>query len=280
MSNGVCLLAQNNIKTDYVRQAYALALSIVAKSPNQKVSLITNDPVSDKYKKVFDQIIPIPWSDDCSDDSDWKIENRWKVYHATPYRNTMVFDVDMLVLEDLDIYWKQLQKNNVDHDILFTTQVVNYRNEVVTNRYYRRTFDANDLPNLYSGMYYFKKAETTKQFFGLLKTVMWNWGDFYKISLSKIPQEWCSFDVCTAITAKLLDRMYTVGDKNNILEFTHMKTRLQNVPLGENWTDTLFVDFNSDLELIVGGLKQSGVFHYVEDEFLTDGIINILEDAV
>ena len=106
MSNGVCLLAQNNIKTDYVRQAYALALSIVAKSPNQKVSLITNDPVSDKYKKVFDQIIPIPWSDDCSDDSDWKIENRWKVYHATPYRNTMVFDVDMLVLEDLDIYFK------------------------------------------------------------------------------------------------------------------------------------------------------------------------------
>lgn len=280
MSNGVCLLAQNNIKTNYVRQAYALALSIVAKSPNQKVSLITNDPVSDKYKKVFDQIISIPWSDDCSDDSDWKIENRWKVYHATPYRNTMVFDVDMLVLEDLDIYWKQLQKNNVDHDILFTTQVVNYRNEVVTNRYYRRTFDANDLPNLYSGMYYFKKAETTKQFFGLLKTVMWNWGDFYKISLSKIPQEWCSFDVCTAITAKLLDRMYTVGDKNNILEFTHMKTRLQNVPLGEKWTDTLFVDFNSDLELIVGGLKQSGVFHYVEDEFLTDGIINILEDAV
>ena len=43
MSNGVCLLAQNNINTDYIRQAYALALSIVAKSPNQKVSLITND---------------------------------------------------------------------------------------------------------------------------------------------------------------------------------------------------------------------------------------------
>lgn len=78
----------------------------------------------------------------------------------------MVFDVDMLVLEDLDIYWKQLQKNNVDHDILFTTQVVNYRNEVVTNRYYRRTFDANDLPNLYSGMYYFKKQKQQNNFLG------------------------------------------------------------------------------------------------------------------
>ena len=60
MSNGVCLLAQNNDQTNYVRQAYALALSIVAKSPKQKVSLITNDTVDESYKKVFDQIIPIP----------------------------------------------------------------------------------------------------------------------------------------------------------------------------------------------------------------------------
>ena len=95
MSNGVCLLAQNNDKTDYIRQAYALALSIVAKSPKQKVSLITNDTVSDRYKTVFDKIIPIPW-DDSATESNWKIENRWKVYHVTPYRNTIVFDVDML----------------------------------------------------------------------------------------------------------------------------------------------------------------------------------------
>ena len=279
MSNGVCLLAQNNDQTNYVRQAYALALSIVAKSPKQKVSLITNDTVDESYKKVFDQIIPIPW-DDSASKSNWKIENRWKVYHATPYRNTIVFDVDMIVLEDLDIYWNQIQKNNVDHDILFTTQVVNYRNEVITNRYYRKTFDANELPNLYSGMYYFKKCESTKQFFGLLKTVMWNWGDFYKISLSKIPQEWCSFDVCTAITAKLLDRSYTIGDNNSILEFTHMKPRLQNVDIGSKWTDSLFVDFNTDLNLIVCGIKQSGIFHYVEDEFLTDKILHTLEEAV
>ena len=279
MSNGVCLVAQNNSSTDYVRQAYALALSIVAKSPKQTVSLITNDPVSDKYKKVFDQIIPIPWDDNASK-TDWKIENRWKVYHATPYRNTIVFDVDMLVLEDLDIYWKQLQKNNVDHDILFTTQVVNYRNEVVTNRYYRRTFDANGLPNLYSGMYYFKKCETTKKFFELLKTVMWNWEAFYKISLTKSEQKWCSFDVTAAIVAKLLDRQHTIGDNNNVLGFTHMKPRLQNIDIGGKWTDTLFVDFNSNLDLIVGGTKQSGIFHYVEGEFLTDEILSILEEAV
>ena len=38
MSNGVCVLAQNNSKTDYVQQAYALALSILATAPNTKTS--------------------------------------------------------------------------------------------------------------------------------------------------------------------------------------------------------------------------------------------------
>ena len=86
--------------------------------------------------------------------------------------------------------------------------------------------------------------------------------------------------MCTAITAKLLDRSYTIGDNNSILEFTHMKPRLQNVDIGSKWTDSLFVDFNTDLNLIVGGIKQSGIFHYVEDEFLTDKILHTLEEAV
>ena len=43
MSNGVCVLAQNNKTTDYVRQTYALALSILEHNTNTKISLITND---------------------------------------------------------------------------------------------------------------------------------------------------------------------------------------------------------------------------------------------
>ena len=61
MSNGICLVAQNNNTTDYIRQAYALALSVLANSPRTNISLITNDEVLPKYQKVFDKIIPIPW---------------------------------------------------------------------------------------------------------------------------------------------------------------------------------------------------------------------------
>ena len=56
VGNGFCLLAQNNSTTDYVKQAYALAVSIHKFNKGQNISLITNDPVPKKYKTVFDNI--------------------------------------------------------------------------------------------------------------------------------------------------------------------------------------------------------------------------------
>ena len=116
MSNGICVVAQNNSTTNYVKQAYALALSILAKSPNTNISLITNDEVP---YNVFDKVIPIPWSDIAH--NDWKIENRYKVYHVTPYTNTIVFDADMLVLDNITPIWNNL------HNLSFATNVKTYR---------------------------------------------------------------------------------------------------------------------------------------------------------
>jgi len=104
MDKGFCILAQNNSSTDYVRQAYALALSIHKFNNDQKVTIITNDIVPEKYKSVFDQIVPIPWTDQ-AEGKDWKIENRWKVYHASPYEYTIVMDADMIVTHNIEHWW-------------------------------------------------------------------------------------------------------------------------------------------------------------------------------
>ena len=145
MNKGFCILAENNYKTDYVRQAYALACSIHKNNKNQYVSLITDDDVPKQYQNVFDQIIPIPWGN-LAVNSDWKIENRWKVYHLTPYENTFVMDADMLILEDISDWWYKCS----EHNVAFTTDVLTYRKDVVTTNYYRKTFVENNLPNLYS----------------------------------------------------------------------------------------------------------------------------------
>ena len=78
MSNGIIVIAQNLSNVNYVQQAELLAMSLKATNPDTKISLVTNNKV--EFENLFDKIIPIPWNDDAKD-SDWKIKNRWKLYH-------------------------------------------------------------------------------------------------------------------------------------------------------------------------------------------------------
>ena len=106
MSKGFIVLAQNNSNTDYIKQAYLLAKSLHnSQALVKNISLVTNDLVPNEYKSAFDQIIEIPFDDQASN-SEWKVENRWKLYHATPYEETIVFDADMIVTKDLSDCWK------------------------------------------------------------------------------------------------------------------------------------------------------------------------------
>jgi len=273
MSKGFCLIAQNNSKTDYVKQAYALALSIHKFNKDQKVSIITNDPIQEEYRSVFDQIIPIPFADD-ADRSDWKIENRWKVYHATPYDETIVMDVDMLVVSNITHWWNELSKRN----LFFVSNVNTYRQDIVTSRKYRKVFDSNNLPNLYSGVYYFKKGDEAHRFFYLLELVMNNWELFYGKYADIDYQNWCSMDVSCAIVSKLLDNESDITQNNSYITFTHMKPHIQGwKEIPEKWTRVIGSYLTNDGDFLLGNFKQTGVLHYVEDEFLTDDLLLRLE---
>ena len=59
-----------------------------------------------------------------------------------------------------------------------------------------------------------------------------------------------------------------------IPSFTHMKPAIQNWDhIPAKWTDVLSSYFDDDCNLFVGNIKQQGLFHYVEEEFLTDDIM-------
>ena len=121
VSKGFLLFAQNTDTVDYVEQAYALALSIKYSQQEVKsVSLVTNSKVPKKYREVFDQIIPIPWFSK-DKDSVLKGEHRWKMYEATPYEETIVLDADMLLVEDISIWWKYCSS----YDIKFCSKIYN-----------------------------------------------------------------------------------------------------------------------------------------------------------
>jgi hypothetical protein len=250
-------------------------LSIRATTPNSKICLITNDVLDEKTASAFDNIIEIPWDDDAKN-SQWKIENRWKIYHACPYENTIVLDTDMLVLEDITRWWNYLQ----DRDLFFTSKVLTYRGDNVTSVAYRKAFNVHNLPNIYSGFHYFKKTDETKYFFKWLEIVMNNWELFYgQFAGGKYFQKTPSIDVSAAIVTKILGLEEKIT--NNRIDyptFVHMKTHCQDwTPLSERWQDAVGVYLNNDLELKIGNYRQQGIFHYTENDFLTDNIIKIYE---
>ena len=140
MTKGIVVLAQNNETDNYVEQSALLAMSLRYHN-NVPISLITNDQVPEEYVNLFDKIIPIPFSDSAKD-SAWKIENRWKIYHASPYDETIVMDTDMLVLQNIDVWWNFLS----NYEMFFTNKVLTYRGTVANTSYYRKTFIANNLP--------------------------------------------------------------------------------------------------------------------------------------
>jgi len=270
MSKGILVLAQNSSTVDYVEQACLLAMSLKVTNPDTLISIVTNDTVPDEYIQLFDKIIPIPFNDDASD-KEWKVENRWKLYHATPYDQTMVLDTDMLVLQDISSWWKFLE----NYKLYFTTKVLTYRGEVVTSDYYRKTFTANSLPNLYSGLHYFEKSDFALEFYTWLELVMQNWELFYGLYAKENYPGRVSVDVSAAIVAKILDCDDAItNDYASFPTFTHMKPYIQNWnrPL-EKWQSCIGVYINRNCEIKLGNFSQSGILHYTEKNFVTPELI-------
>jgi len=269
------MLAQNN-DSDYVLQACLAAMSIHATNHDVSICLITNDAVPDKYKPLFDHIVEIPWGDHAADE-DWKISNRWKIYHAIPYEETVVMDTDMLVLQDVSTWFDFLR----NYDLFYTSNVYTYRGEVVTSNAFRKAFTAFHLPNIYCGFHWFKKADLPHEFYKWLEMITNNWQQFYKAHAGgKIYQKVCSMDLSSSIAAKIL------GVENEIINpnvkypsFTHMKARLQNwnESVSERWQDRVEPYLSDDLVLKVGNYTQSGIFHYTENDFVTKEIVDTYE---
>lgn len=269
---GFLVLAQNSENIDYVKQAYALALSLHKSQSSCLISLVTNDPVPDEYKEIFDKIIPIP-GDDQAVDSVWKVENRWKLYHVTPYDETVVFDSDMLVFRSFDRLWEQLS----NYDVFFASHVLDFKGNRVTDHVNRKMFTENQLPNLYFGLHYFKKNQPALDFYNTLAFVVANWERVYFDIAPKNKQKWVSMDVSAAIAAKILGIEDQIVHPDIDFNFVHMKSNLQNIdPIPSLWTNILDYYINESNQLLVSNMLQDGIFHYVTDTFLTNTVITAL----
>jgi hypothetical protein len=263
MSNrGFLIYAEGS---DYFEQAYLCALSLKATDNKFPISIVTDQPVEQKHKDIFDHILDIPWYKQTN--TRLKTENRWKLYHASPYEKTIVLDSDVLVLQNLDYFWGFVENYN----LYYPTTVFTYRKEEITSDYYRKAFTANNLPNFYNCVHYFKKTDWTKQFFHWVETITNNWELFYGQFCPHYYPEEPSMDVTTAIASKILDCDYEISNKKqHSPQIVHMKTHIQEWRVPKTrWQSKIGVYITDDLQLKLGNHRQDTIVHYTEKDFCT-----------
>jgi hypothetical protein len=276
VSKGFLLFAQNTSDTNYIDQAYALACSIkISQYQYKSVSVVTNDVIPENYKSVFDNIIEIPYGDHCNG-SKFRAENRWKLYHASPYHETIVLDTDMLLLEDIGIWWDYCTK----YDLKFCNRIKNHKLETVVDTVYRKAFTENNLTSPYCALHYFKKSEFAHDFYKVLEFVCNNWEWCWDKFAPKNYQSWLSMDLALAVTIDIMGVEDQVLDVNNPMELIHMKPLLQgwnSTP--ETWQDSVTYNFTGD-NLTVSNIRQHKLFHYVEKDFLSPKILKTLTELI
>jgi len=279
---GFFTIAQNNDRCDYIRLAYGLALSLrnsQINTPYLSIGVTPGTVISEKYAWAFDNIIEIPWGDHASD-SQWKLENEWKVVHMTPYEETIKLDADMLFFNDIDLWWEMMSTS----EFAVCNRILNYRAETVENDFYRKTFTENSLPNIYTALMYFKKTPRTFEIFELAKFIYFNWQAMFEENL--LPQyrpDHPSTDVIFAIVLKLLDMDQEFYTTKQLPTFTHMKSQLQGwggEDMLEDWTRHMSVFFNPMLECKIGNYLQFFPLHYHVKTFLTDEMLEYYERSV
>jgi hypothetical protein len=237
MNKGFVIMAQGDA---YIKCATALEKSIKRVMPNANVITITTSM--------------LPHGDQAPD-TNWKLQNDWQVYDASPYEYTIKLEADMYIPKNIDHWWDVLS----NRDIVVSSAVRNYKQEISDTRVYRGFIDDNNLPDAYNAITYFKKSDTAKQFFAIVRDVFENW-DKYKASLKCNSQELATTDWAYAIACHIMSVENTMMPSFTDMTMVHMKQYINETPT-ENWTDTFVYECLPD-HIRIQTIPQRYPFHY------------------
>ena len=178
--------------------------------------------------------------------------NDWQCWYASPYRETIKLEADMLAASPIDHWWTLFEKR----DVVISQGARDFYGAVTDCRTYRKIFDDNGLPDVYNAITYWRVSEHAKEFFLLVKDIFADWKNYRR--LLKFPEDHPSTDVVYAMAAMILGPETVTLPTDLGPKIVHMKRRI--IPTkSEDWTKELIWETDP---LRIQTVAQWGFFHY------------------
>ena len=242
---GYLIPAVNTDTVSYTDCAEQLAMSIRQWHPDANIAILTNDRCD---WSLFTHVIELPYGDQSG------YANDWQVFRASPYRQTIKLEADMIAASPVDYWWTMLEKR----DVVISQGCRDFYDQPAASRYYRRLFDENNLPDVYNAITYWRLSKTAQNFFSLVEKIFSNWGS-YK-TLLKFPEEVPSTDVVYAMAALIIGPELVTLPAGLGPTIVHMKQHMIATHT-DNWTEELVWE-NTNPGLRINTVAQHGFVHY------------------
>jgi len=242
---GYLVPAVDTPSVDYLACAIRLAESIRCWHPDANISVLT---VRRCDHPVFNHVLSLPHGDLGG------YANDWQVFGASPYRQTIKLEADMLAVSPVDHWWTLFEHR----DLVISTGARDWLDRPITTRHYRKTFDDNHLPDVYNAITYWRLSPTAQEFFALVRAMFEDWSRCRQ--LLKFPDDQPTTDVIYAMAAQIMgpDRVTLPAGLGPTI--VHMKRHAIGGQT-DDWTDELIWE-RTDGSLSIQTLRQWGFFHY------------------
>ena len=222
------------IGDEYEECAEQLAASIREWHPDANITIITRDL--------------LPHGDQGS------YANDWQVFAASPYRETIKLEADMMCASPIDHWWRLFEHK----DVVVSQGARDFYDKPATSRQYRKLFDTNNLPDVYNAITYWRRSHTAKEFFDLVRIIFEQWSD-YK-TLLKFAEDIPSTDVVYAMAAVIMGPERVTLPQGLGPTIVHMKQGMI-ATSSEDWREELVWEHTCP-GLRINTIAQWGLVHY------------------
>lgn len=253
---GFLITAIESETADYLSCARALAKSIRYWQPEAKICLLTdyeseNDGVLFDYIKGFRYPV----------NKENPFANDWQIFQCSPFHETIKLESDIVLTGPIDHWWTNLRHR----DVVIAQGCRNLYGHWSGERFYRRIFDQNNLPDLYNAITYWRFSKFSKDFFSQVRHIFDNWDSYYKL-LSGIDKDLIpDTDLVYSIAAVMVGKENVTIPKSDYPSFVHMKGKHNNFP-SEDWTRHLVWELDKG-QLRINSFAQQYPVHYHKKEF-------------